>query len=200
MKLNSEHQCHEVPWLSKEEAARQLGTTVRTVERYVAERKLGCRPLRMPGRKPLPTIDPEDVARMASEMNKGAVLPPQLLESKAGAQIDVLRMIPDLVNRIAESIELSRPPRVRQFMTIEEAAQYTSLPLGLLRRFVRQGRLPAETWRPPRSGPGDRQPSVTWVKTADLDALAFTRADNSDNGRDTSESADHVVMKSRAAS
>jgi hypothetical protein len=165
-------------WLSTDEAARRLKTTVRTVERYIKEQRVGSAKKRCPGRKPMTLVDPDDVARLVAEQNKGAVLAPETLREHTGAQVTLINSVPAMVQRIADAIENTRPPRVPPFMMLEEAARYSGLPEGLLMKFIRAGQLPAVSYGHKRN---------TWVKTADLDDFELPCCDNSRTGRNVSE-------------
>jgi hypothetical protein len=77
-------------------------------------------------------------------------------------------------------------PTVKPFMTLEEAAEYAELPIGLLRKLIRTGRLPAEhytfnTFKRDGDKLKRRSVTTTYVKSADLRGMEFaTRKEDTD--------------------
>jgi len=142
-------------WLTKAEAATHLQISERTLDRRC---DAGTGPERRerprPGLKPEPVFNPDDVARLAAP--KAHVMPPadfgiepatlpapaRKHESQIARQPapnDVLSLVLD---RIAGAMEAKmQPPAL--YLTLPEARAYSGLSLALLRRHVKQGKLPS---------------------------------------------------------
>jgi excisionase family DNA binding protein len=159
---------NEAPWLTKTEASKQLGVSERTIENYIAQNHLSTRPEQRRGKRPITLIDPDDVARILAERNRGAILPKEAVSAEHGTQLArindfagaFLAGIRDAVHAVPSP--LSTP---RAFLTLAAAAEYSGLPAGLLRRFIRRGELPCV-----------RYGRDVYVKTRDLDELQFELA------------------------
>lgn len=169
------------PWLSKDEAARRLQVSTRTIETWVSERKLGSKLQPVEGRRPMTVVDAQDVDRLAAEQHRGAILPPE----REPASMALATIAPQIVALVTALREALPPPATlppapvyagpKPFMTLEEAAEFTSLPVKLLRRLIRQKRLAAERFRTSR-----KEPTVIYVKTNDLRYIEFgATAENS---------------------
>jgi hypothetical protein len=169
----------ESQWITKPEAARLLGVSPRTIETYVGDRKLSTKMQPVEGRRALPLINRDDVERLASEQNRGAILnsvqsPPE--SEKALARVeDFTRLLATILKARSDV-----PPALKPFMTLEEAGEYTSLPLGLLRKLIREKRLPAERYVEYSAGEGKKKKTrrtTIYVKTSDLKYIDFARAE-----------------------
>ncbi len=149
------------PWLTKAEAALRLGVSERTIETWIAERKLGSRPLPRPGKRPATLVDPTDVGRMAEQQHRGAILTAPHQPAAAPA--------PLLAQLLAAAIQPQATPQPKPFLTLAAAAEFSGLPAGLLRKLVRQRTLKAARY-------GDE----TYIRTADIEQLHFDSADRAD--------------------
>jgi excisionase family DNA binding protein len=127
-------------WLTKLEAMAMLGVSERTIETWIGEQRLGSRPEPRPGKRPLTMVDGDDVERIRAERNKGAIIrtPP------ASTEIDPVPPAPGdqvlalALRMIGPALERERP---KEWLTVEEAAEYSGLPEAFLLRAARRGRV-----------------------------------------------------------
>lgn len=145
------------------EVAERLGVSERTVENYIAERRLGSRPRQRAGKRALTVVDPDDVERLAAEQQRGAILAQQPPSSQA-----IAARAPEVVDAVIAALRGATPIAqiAKPFVTLAEAAEYSGLPVRLLRRIVKRGGLAAVSFA-----------GETYVKRADLDALDLDSAD-----------------------
>lgn len=143
-------------WLSKQDAARALDCSTKTIEQLVHRGQLQQAFWKRPetGVK-IAVIHPGDVERLRKERNPAAapfVMPPaEAPQSRLPAR--VLRgPLAELLRALAENS--AKQPEVdlrhRVYLTIREASAYTGLPAAELRRLVRDGSLkiwPHGRWR-----------------------------------------------------
>jgi len=128
-------------WKTKEEAAQLLQVGVKTVERYAKSDKIRREYRRVPGRRPLPVYNPEDIEKIRQEnvpMTPVEPLPPQALARK----LDPAAFLSALLqngNGQAPQVRLSE----KLYLTLNEAAEYTGLSKTLLRRKIHDGELQA---------------------------------------------------------
>jgi hypothetical protein len=128
-------------WPTQEKAAEQLGTTVRTIQRLVSERKMASRLQPVPGRKPVVLIDPQDIERILNERRKTVILPAvsnaagKLQRMDAGS--DPFAGLAVHLARIAAAFPAPQPPS--PWMTLKEAAAWSKMPKGYLLRRAREG-------------------------------------------------------------
>jgi excisionase family DNA binding protein len=175
---------NEAPWLTKIEASKRLGVSERTIENYIAQNHLSTRPEQRRGKRPITLIDPDDVARLRAEQNRGAIIhgpndPSHFLAEPAREIATSISAIgpalPQLVTAIAQNL-VQRAPK--PFLTLAEASAFTGLPAGLLRRFIRRGELPCV-----------RYGRDVYVKTRDLDELQLELATPERDSEDRADSA-----------
>jgi len=164
-------------WLTKAEAAAQLGVAERTVERLAARGALTAR--MRPG---FPTMyNPADVSREAAaartvhraaislvDRNGNGHDPRTALERAAYAPPGdellgpALRFLERLTALLPEGPTGPTGPTAPLFLTVEEAALESHLPARELRRFIREGKLVPVCGRSVR----------TWrIRRRDLEAL-----------------------------
>jgi excisionase family DNA binding protein len=132
-------------WIPKGEAAEQLGLSERTLERLIQKRKLKLAYRRIPGRRPIAVLRPEDVEQLRAE----TIAPLSDAEVQALPAAGESRAL-SLPLRRLDNLLAAQPRPVRRFLTIPEAADYVGLPQGYLLRMVRSGKLPglkAGGWR-----------------------------------------------------
>lgn len=151
-------------WPTKTEAALKLGASIRTVERWIDEGKLTARPKPVPGRKPLITIDPQDVDRIISETRPQRVIegsdhkPREARQGFAELLVDseTARLLAKnereeratalaaacapLVERIADALRPAEP--AKPWLTLAEAAEFSGLPASWLLARARLGSHP----------------------------------------------------------
>ena len=116
-------------WLSKEEAADALRTSLKTIERMAARGSLQVAHRPLAGRKPQPVFNPEQIAGLMRQR--------ELLPLALGDGVGPLAMLP------APSAFAAAPPSLPRYLTLDQAAQYCGLSAPLLRRLIRQQTLPA---------------------------------------------------------
>lgn len=136
--------------------------------------RLGFENHQIPGRRPEPRIREDDVERIAGELRKSIVLPPS---NEATGLPAVPDQMSQAIARLAEALTSLRSAEPVLYMTLDQAADYTRMPRGMLARFIRRGQLPAERFRQ-RSYIEEsryRYETVWWIRTADLKAFAFGR-------------------------
>jgi len=138
-------------WLTKEETARRLGVSERTLERMTAKGDgpaVKHRP--RSGNRPEPLYSERDVENMAPQPRADVMrpgdprLPRPAVPAVATARVDMAPLA-TAFEALAGAI-LTRfpapPPAVKQWLTPAEAAEYLGLSEGLIRRLIRAGRLP----------------------------------------------------------
>lgn len=129
----------KVTWLTKPEAARAVGVSIRSIERLVEKGKVKQRFLKVVGRRPIAVLNPTDVEKAKKETI--AEVPPQLPE-----QIATLlpRAMPsDILTTITTSLAALQGRELKMFLTLPEAAELTGLSIGHLNRLRKEGKLPS---------------------------------------------------------
>jgi excisionase family DNA binding protein len=146
-------------WLPKMEVAEELGISERTLERLIQQKRIRRAYRRMPGRKPLAVLHPDDVAALKAETVPPSSAPP--LEPR---RTDValrpttqaaLHFLADLLAAIPQ-----RPQTL--FLTLKEASQYSGLPLTDIERLIESGELKVRKVRKGRA---------QMIKRTDLEGL-----------------------------
>jgi excisionase family DNA binding protein len=142
-------------WLSKSDAAAQLGVSERTLDRLCRDDKgPELKYVRLPGRRPKPVYNPTDVERLAAANQRAMVIAPDspLAPVSHSATKALARAVPlgpaaaqfrALLEGLFRVAREQAGPAEKLYLTIPEAAAYTGLSKTLLRRLVSQGRLPA---------------------------------------------------------
>jgi len=137
-------------WASKPQAAAALGISERTLDRLIAEGKGPERRLRRrEGKRPEPVYNPIDLDTLAAA--QPALLHPDSPLGRPTTAIAARReYLPPLhpaalalMDRLITMAQPAQPPPARPWLTIPEASAYTGLSGTLLRRLVREKRLPA---------------------------------------------------------
>jgi excisionase family DNA binding protein len=130
----------KVVWLTKPEAARAVGVSIRSIERLVEKGKVKQRFLKVVGRRPIAVLRPADVEKAKQEtINQ---IPPAITQ-------EVTALLPravqssDLVTTIANSLALLQGKELKMFLTLDEAAELTGLTRTFLERLIHDGKLPA---------------------------------------------------------
>lgn len=139
----------------------RLGMSERGVYRRVSEGKLRQAQRPVPGRKPLPVYNPDDVDTLAAQSIRGTQalnygtppIMPSVAESVAEKLGAIAEAIADSAQRQFPAVEpepdpdnsgewrnvANWPPPL--FLTTEQAVRYSGLSTGYLNRLVNEGRL-----------------------------------------------------------
>jgi excisionase family DNA binding protein len=159
-------------WLTQDEAAKRLGTTVRTIRRMASERKIASRLQPVAGRKPLVLIDPADIERILFERQRTVVMQngqnghivhmpsePSALALRPETS-QVVEQVPQLVVQLIQAIAGLRPAEPTPWLTLKEAVAWSGLPASFLVLAAREGTIRAinvgtgakQHWRFNRAG------------------------------------------------
>ncbi|MEO8373348.1 MAG: hypothetical protein ABI806_29455 [Candidatus Solibacter sp.] len=137
-------------WLSKADAAARLQISERTLDRR-CDAGTGPERRNRPrvGLKPEPVFNPEDIERLAA--TPVHVLPPEfgrapsvpaILDREYAIAVRPPDAFSLALERIAGAMEAKAAPQAL-YLTLPEARVYSGLSLALLRRVVREGKLPS---------------------------------------------------------
>ncbi len=129
-------------WLTKAEVVAQTNLGLRTIERLMAKGTLRHAHRRVPGRKPISVIHPEDVAKLKAETLAPKPVPriPEVVRPQQSA-------IPTRALTVRQPVQgpLAREAPVRLtekfFLTLPEAVQLSGLPAAYLKRLIAERRL-----------------------------------------------------------
>lgn len=140
-------------WPTKGEVAQRFGIAVKTIDRMVAAGKLEQAYMAMPGRRPVPVLNPRDVETLGQSTSgpKPFVVPPgraaePYLDVKdstaiaAPAQRPLAGSLPVLFESLQAMARVTAQP---YFLNIEEAVRISGLPKGTIMRMIRHQNLPA---------------------------------------------------------
>lgn len=150
-------------WYTKPQTLEKLNTSERTLDRIVERGELEKRDRRRPPLRPEPVYNPADVDKLADkeagrsflvpagkENPRGAVLAPALQEAAAMLFEAMTKYIGEAGERdralaqiMASLAPESRPVELPLWIGIEQAASYSGLPKGLLRRLAKEGKITA---------------------------------------------------------
>jgi predicted HTH domain antitoxin len=151
-------------WPTQEKAAELLGTTVRTIQRMVSERKIASRLQPVSGRKPVVLIDPADIERVLSERRRTVVLP-AVSNDPGGKLIAPSEPSREQWKVLTTLLGIQATSQQKPFMDLDTAAEYSGLPIRMLRRLIREDKLP-----------GCRFSRTWYVKRENLDGIDFELA------------------------
>jgi predicted DNA-binding transcriptional regulator AlpA len=114
-------------WISKPEACKLTGLSLKTIERLVTAGKIRMAYRRVPGRRPLAVLNPVDLETLAPQPAQPVTLPVK--------PVDVLSMLLQASSRVSLKDKL--------FLTVKEASELSGLSQAFLRRQIEAGSLPA---------------------------------------------------------
>jgi excisionase family DNA binding protein len=134
-------------WLSKAKASKSTGQSERTIERMVARGEIRQAYRRVPGRRPLAVLNPEDVERLKAQtvqpvMSEYGATPVVTTEDRQIAPVGITPR-QGLAELLTAILERQRPAYFPRYLDIPTAAEYVGLPERYLRRMVGEGKLPA---------------------------------------------------------
>ncbi len=131
-------------WKTKEEAAQLLQVGVKTVERYAKADKIRREYRRIPGRRPLPVYNPEDIEKIRQEnvpMTPAEPQPSQALTRKLDPAAFLSALLQNVQNGNGQPSKVRLSEKL--YLTLNEAAEFTGLSKTLLRRKIHDGELTA---------------------------------------------------------
>ena len=133
-------------WKTQAEAAEILKCSEKTISRMAAQNKIQRALRRVPGRKPMPVFNPNDVERFRSETVDIKPFPVTAgKEAKSLARVPSQDGVKLLAQLFAERLSSSRSVPVEQkvFLKLNEASEYMGMPKAWLRRQIKDGKLKA---------------------------------------------------------
>jgi hypothetical protein len=138
-------------WPTIDEAAALLETSIRTIWRHNERGKLEIQKRPVPGRKPVNICNPRDIDRLMPDPYVVANGNSNVSNGKARSPIDVIaERLAELLNKptlqaanvpILPAAESSAEIGTKLWLTLPEAAQFTSLSETYLRKIIKDGPL-----------------------------------------------------------
>jgi hypothetical protein len=125
-------------WQTKAEAAKRLGISERTLDRWITERKIERRYRAIHGRRPIPVLNPDDVDTLAAQLahavpETAAIAIRQEERLSPTAQLAQLGRLAALAGVAGD-----RHQRFAPWLTIDQAVEYSGLTEGQIRKLVKQ--------------------------------------------------------------
>ena len=111
-------------WIPKAQFAQELNISEKTVERLVAQGHIRSSYRRVPGRRSMVILHPDDCAKMRDESLRPQPIPANSPTPKRQKKT----LIP-------------QPLQAKVFLDLQEASAYSGLPEGLLKDLIRRGQL-----------------------------------------------------------
>jgi len=111
-------------WLPKAQFAQELNISEKTVERLVAQGHIRLSYRRVPGRRSMVILHPDDCAKMRDQ----SLLPQPILADNTTPKRHKKTLMP-------------QPLQAKVFLDLQEASAYSGLPEGLLKDLIKQGQL-----------------------------------------------------------
>lgn len=138
-------------WVTREEAARLIGVSTKTISKLERERKLERKNRPVKGKPPMAIYHPDDVRRLADHYRR--MSEPGILAAgdgdgrhSSGKALAVARNPFALVEALLHASTSSKVPLTdRVYLRIPEAIEYSGLPERYLRELVKQKKLSAIT-------------------------------------------------------
>ena len=160
-------------WKTKAEAAAILGTSEKAIERYANKGTIRRAERLIPGRRPLPVYHPEDIDKLKGQTIEATPveespkkLPRDVRKAVAATAGQSMELLPPNVKTaiVSARIEAELVPVYRRlYLSLDEAARYSGLGIGYLRKLVEEGTLEV------KRGAGPNRTDV--VKRTDLERL-----------------------------
>jgi hypothetical protein len=126
-------------WLTKQEAAKIIGCSIRSVERLVEKGAIKQKFLRVTNRRPIAVLDPAGVDKAKQQTLEK--MPPAITEEMTALLPRVVQ--PDLLTTLSHSLAAIQGKELKMFLTLDEASALTGLTVGRLKRLRKEGKLPA---------------------------------------------------------
>lgn len=125
-------------WVTKQEAAEQTGHSLRTLERLIQSKKIRQAYRKVPGRRPLTVLHPEDVKELKKDTLPAQPFSPQITTSTLPARIlngPTLELLTALNSRVAIKDKF--------FLSLKEAAELSGLSKAYLQKQITEKKLEA---------------------------------------------------------
>lgn len=129
-------------WKLKADAIRDLGLSERTIERLIQAGRIRTAQRRVPGRRPLTVLHPDDVEQIRREIIPAQPTgPPPVPAARHsnGAPLPSLSFEAFQALLRGPAVPLHR----KLYLTVAEAVAYSGLPKAVLLRWIHAGTLPA---------------------------------------------------------
>jgi len=131
------------PWKTKAEAAEILQCSEKSIERLASQKKVEKRQRRIPGRRPLPVFNPEDIERIRQETMSPEAFPIPEQQSQALVKRSVGNW-GQVFARLVANVDAGKiSPTEKIYLNLDEAVEYSGLPRAWLLRKIKGGELPA---------------------------------------------------------
>ena len=133
-------------WKTQAEAAEILKCSQKTIGRMAAQKKIQRVMRRVPGRKPMPVFNPDDIEAIRVEMVQVEPFPvKERGEGKVLARQTSQDRFDLLAQLLADRISPARSVPVEQkvFLNLKEAAEYSGMPKAWLMREIKSGKIKA---------------------------------------------------------
>jgi hypothetical protein len=137
-------------WIPKMQVADALGISERTLERLIQKNKIRRAYRRVPGRKPIAVLNPEDVAVLKAETTP-AIPPEALTESRSTSEIALRPTQTAALSFLSNLLAIVPQQPHALFLTLKEASNYSGLPQTDLERLIESGELKAREVRKGRA-------------------------------------------------
>jgi hypothetical protein len=168
----------QIEWIGKEQAAKRLKVSTRTVLAMAAEGKIQRRQERDAASNQMVTrLHAGDVERIAYERTHPAAVQPVQAERQQALQVQPAKQDQAAAALLLALSTLSAAPPsqpiVKLWLDLDAAAEYTGLSRALLVRLIHQGRLPAFQDEPTKAeGEKRARAGSSWrVARRDLDQV-----------------------------
>jgi hypothetical protein len=125
-------------WIAKTEAAKRLNIGIRTLERRIQEQGLRVAYRRIPNRKPLAVLHPDDLATLQAEM-----IPATPIEEDEPRALAVKNISRPALEVVALLRAAQIAPQLPLFLDLKAASSYSGLPQSYLRELIENGELKA---------------------------------------------------------
>ena len=131
-------------WKTQAEAAEILKCSQKTIGRMAGQKKIQRVLRRVPGRKPMPVFNPDDIEALRAEMMQVEPFPVKergegktLARQTSQDRVDLLAQL--LADRIPPAPAV--PVAQKVFLNLKEAAEYSGMPKAWLMREIKNGKI-----------------------------------------------------------
>ena len=130
-------------WKTKAEAAEILQCSEKSIERLASQKKVEKRQRRIPGRRPLPVFNAEDIERIRQETMSPEAFPLPQGQTKALAKRSAGNFAEVFARLVANADNGKISPTQKVYLSLNEAVEYSGLPRAWLLRKIKSGGLDA---------------------------------------------------------